>query len=136
MKRTRLKKKSKQKISVIQRTLWELCRQVCLKQQADKNGEVHCYTCSQRNLVGSNRQLGHMWSKASLGAYLKYDIRVLRWQCFACNIHRGGAGADFYARMLSEIGEEQMAQLQKDRQVSVKAYDFYLKLISEYSKMI
>jgi len=76
-----------------------------------------------------------MWAKASLGAYLKYDLRVLRIQCYNCNINRGGAGADFYARMLREIGEEKMALLQKDRQVLVKSYDHYLKVLAEYEEI-
>jgi hypothetical protein len=77
-----------------------------------------------------------MWAKASLGAYLKYDLRVLRPQCYHCNINLGGRGADFYARMLKEIGEEKMAQLQKDRQVTVNAMDHYLKIIKEYTEIL
>jgi hypothetical protein len=73
-----------------------------------------------------------LWAKASLGAYLKYDLRILRPQCYHCNINLGGAGADFYLRMVDEIGQEAMEKLQKDRQVTVKAYDHYLKLIDEY----
>ena len=95
-----------------------------------------CYTCSRQGLSGSNWQTGHLWSKASLGAYLKYDLRVLRPQCYNCNINKGGAGADYYARMLEEIGQEEMEKLQKDRQVTVNAYDHYLKLIEEYTKIL
>ena len=81
--------------------------------------------------MGSNKQLGHLWAKACLGANLKYDLRILRWQCYSCNINRGGAGADFYARMVREKGQEYMDSLQKERQISVKAYDHYLKLKAE-----
>lgn len=77
-----------------------------------------------------------MWAKASLGAYLKYDLRILRWQCNTCNQYRGGMGADFYQKMLMEIGEEKMAQLQRDRQKIVKAYDWYVHLIEEYGKIL
>lgn len=76
-----------------------------------------------------------MWAKASVGAYLKYDLRILRPQCYHCNINLGGKGADFYVRMLQEIGEEKMAQLQKDRQVMVNAYDHYSKLLIEYQEL-
>ena len=41
-------------------------------------------------------------------------------------------GADFYKRMLKEIGPEEMQKLEADRQVTVKAYDHYLKILSEY----
>ena len=73
-----------------------------------------------------------MWAKASLGAYLKYDLRVLRPQCFRCNMRLGGMGAEFYRRMLDEIGKEAMDKLEKDRQVRVNAYDHYVKILAEY----
>jgi hypothetical protein len=131
MKRTPLRKKGKQKISVIQRKLWNLCKQITRK----KYGNT-CYTCSTPGLQGSNWHTGHLFAKASLGAYLKYDLRVLRPQCYHCNINLGGRGADFYTRMLSEIGEESMAKLQADRQVTVNAMDWYLKLIKEYTELL
>jgi hypothetical protein len=76
-----------------------------------------------------------MWAKASVGAYMKYDLRILRPQCYNCNINHGGRGADFYKRMLTEIGPEKMAELERDRQVTVKAYDFYLKIYQEYKTL-
>ena len=127
MKRSKLKRESKQKISVIQRKLWELCKNIVRK----KYGNT-CYTCGRSALSGSNWQTGHMWAKASVGAYLKYDLRLLRPQCAVCNLWQGGRGADFYSRMLQEIGQSAMDVLQKDRQVSVKAYDHYVKLMSDY----
>lgn len=128
MKRSPLKKKSKQKISTIQRNLWELCRKIT----HEKYPNV-CYTFGQTGLSGLNFHTGHMWAKASLGAFLKYDLRILRPQCYRCNINHGGRGADFYKRMLKEIGEEKMNKLEKDRQITVKsAYDHYLQLIPEY----
>lgn len=77
-----------------------------------------------------------MWAKGSLGAYMKYDLRILRPQCMRCNIWHGGMGAVFYAKMLSEEGPEYMAQLEKDKQVTVKAYDHYVKLTNEYTKIL
>ncbi len=130
MKRTPLKKKSKQKISTIQNKIWKHCKEITRK----KYGNT-CYTCSTPGLQGLNWHTGHLWSKASLGAYLKYDLRVLRPQCYNCNINRGGMGADFYKRMLNEIGQEKMAELEKDRQVIVNAMDHYLKILSEYQNL-
>lgn len=73
-----------------------------------------------------------MWPKASVGALLKYDLRILRPQCYYCNINLGGRGADFYKRMTEENGSAYMEQLEKDRQISVKAYDHYASLILQY----
>lgn len=130
MRKTKIRKKSKQKISTIQNKIWEHLKRIVRKKYPNV-----CYTCGQTGLGGSNQQTGHLWAKASLGAYLKYDLRVLRIQCYNCNINRGGMGADFYAKMLKEIGPLRMAKLEADRQVTVKAMDHYLKILEEYSKL-
>jgi len=128
LKRTKLKKVSKKPISKIQRELWKECRRV-----AEILYKKDCYTCKAKKLQGSNCQLGHVpYPKSTLGANLKYDMRVLRWQCFACNIHRGGQGAEAYKRMLKEEGNAYMEQLEKERQKTVKAYDHYLELLETY----
>ncbi len=128
MKRTPLRKVSKDPISKIPKLIWIECKRI-----VDEQYGKDCYTCSAKNLQGSNKQLGHVpWAKASLGAYLKYDLRVLRNQCMRCNLHLGGQGAVAYKRMLQEEGKPYMTQLEKDRNISVKAYDFYVKLLEEY----
>lgn len=131
MKKGKLKKKSKQKISVIQRKLWVLCREIVRK----KYGNT-CYTCQRGQLQGSNWHTGHLFPKASLGAYLKYDLRVLRPQCYNCNINQGGRGADFFLNMLEEIGAEEMEKLQKDRWVTVSAMSHYMALIPSYQRIL
>lgn len=130
MKRTALKKKSKAKISTIQNKLWDECKRIIRA----RHGNV-CYTCGATGLSGSNWHTGHLWAKASLGAFMKYDLRVLRPQCYNCNINHGGAGADFFRRMSLENGEDYMRILYQDRQVTVKAYDYYTKLLEEYKKL-
>ena len=126
-----MKKQSQQTISKVQRLLWQECRRVA--KILYKN---NCYTCPAKDLQGSNCQLGHLWAKASLGAYLKYDLRLLRWQCMRCNQFMGGMGADFFLRMWEENGAEYMEQLKKDRQVSVKAIDHYLKTLDIYRAIV
>lgn len=128
MKRTKLAKKGKQPISKIQRLLWEECRRV-----ASLWYKKDCYTCPAKNLIGSNCQLGHVpFPKSVLGANLKYDMRVLRWQCSSCNIWHGGMGAEAYKKMLREEGQAYMDKLEKDRQETTKAYDFYCELLKYY----
>lgn len=130
MRRTPIRKKGKQKISVIQRKIWEHCKRITRERYGNT-----CYTCPAINLIGFNWQTGHMWAKASVGAYLKYDLRILRPQCNTCNQFRGGMGADFYKRMLAEIGPEAMEKLEKDRQIIVNAISYYQKILEEYSKL-
>jgi len=131
VKRTRLKKVGKQPISKIQKELWIECRRVA--KTIYKND---CYTCPAKNLEGSNCQLGHVpFPKSVLGAFLKYDMRVLRWQCMRCNVHMGGMGAEAYKRMLREEGKAYMDLLEKDRQKIVKAYTHYVSLLDYYKSI-
>lgn len=122
-----MRKESKQKISLIQRKIWAECKRIIRA----RYGNV-CFTCERTGLIGSNWHTGHLWAKAALGAYLKYDLRVLRPQCYDCNINKGGMGADFYRKMVKENGQEYMDSLQRERQITVKAYDFYLDLLAKY----
>lgn len=121
-----MKNKSKQPISKIQRSIWQECRRIKYKPI------VNCYTCNAKDLRGSNRQLGHMWSKATLTALLKYELDILEWQCSRCNIWGGGMGADFYKNKLKELGKKRMTELEQMRNKSVKAYDYYLELLERY----
>lgn len=128
-----MRKRSKSPLSKIQRELWDECRRIQGIRLANKDGSVDCYTCGAKNLQGSNRQLGHVpWPKATLGANLKYDLRVLKWQCFRCNINFSGLGGVAYPKMEREYGKEFMEQLERDRNVSVKAMDFYQQLLEKY----
>ena len=131
MKRTALKKVSKVPIVKLQKKIWDLCREITRKRYPKI-----CYTCDKPLQSSRDMHTGHMWAKAALGAYLKYDLRILRIQCFTCNIWGGGRGADFYARMLKEIGPAAMRKLEKDRQITVKAYDHYLKVLKDYQELI
>lgn len=130
MKKSRLKKTSKQPISLLQRKIWDECKRIIRTRYPNI-----CYTCGATNLKMGDWQTGHMWAKASLGAFMKYDLRILRPQCAKCNRWMDGMGADFYKRMLRENGAEYMEQLERDRQVSVKAYDHYVKILEEYKNL-
>lgn len=128
MKRTALKRKSKSPQRKLEDDLWTECRRIIEEQYG-----TDCYTCLAKHLQGSNKQLGHVpWPKATLGAFLKYDIRLLRYQCFMCNINRGGMGAEAYKRMLKEEGKVYMDKLEHDRTILVKSTDWYTKLLREY----
>lgn len=122
-----MRKQSKQKISVIQRKIWEHCKRII----RSRYGNV-CYTCGATGLVGSNWHTGHMLAKGSVGAYLKYDLRLLRPQCYNCNINYGGMGAIFIENMRQKEGNEYVDQILRDRQISVKAYDYYVDLLFKY----
>lgn len=130
MKRTKLSKVSKQPISLLQRKIWELCKQIIRKRYGNT-----CYTCGKTGLSGSNWHTGHLIPKASLGAYLKYDLRILRPQCYHCNINLGGNGAIFIENLRAKEGHEYVDGILSDRTVLVKAYDHYEKVLAEYQQL-
>lgn len=136
MKKTKLNKISKQPISKIQRQIWEEIKRIIRARYIKKGCSETwtCYTCD-RQCRGSNCQTGHMIAKASLGAFLKYDLRLLRIQCYHCNINCGGMGAEFIERMRKIEGDVYVDTILRDRVITVKAYDHYIKLLEEYKKI-
>jgi len=125
----------KRKISNIQKELWQMCRQIAHKIYPPENGVYKCYTCS-KPIEGSNKQLGHFIPSSTCGAFLRYSMRNLRFQCYHCNINCGGQGAEFYRRLVRDEGQEYVDQLFIDKEKIVKAYDFYLDTIENYKKML
>lgn len=118
----------------IEDELWDLCKQITRLLYKD------CYTCNQVNLQGKNAHTGHMYPKGALGASLKYDLRILRLQCFHCNINLGGMGAVYKSRMESEIGrkntEKLYAECVSSKGNPIEARPHYLRLIEEYKKLL
>ena len=137
MKRSK-KVKFESKLSTIEKKLWKLCREIVFKRDADKNGNVHCYTCGARNLIGQNCQLGHAYPNGALGASMSHDIRILRFQCARCNVFFGGMQAVFWKNLENEIGKENANLLYEECRKSkgslIKAREHYLKLIETYKK--
>ncbi len=113
--------------------LWQLCREIALKSYSH-----NCYTCGAILTAGtSNMQLGHFIPSGSCGAFLRHDMRNLRWQCMRCNCNLGGNGAEFYKRMVKEIGQEQVDEIFRDKQRIIKADSlFYLQKIREYTEKL
>lgn len=130
-KRTRIRKVSKQKVSVLGRKLWILCKEIVRKKYGNE-----CYTCGRKGLEGSNWHTSHLLPKASVGAYLKYDLRILRPCCYNCNINLGGNGAEFLRLMIIREGQDYVDQIFRDRALIVKAYDHYEMLLEKYKLIL
>ena len=113
------------------RKLWILCREIIRKKYGNE-----CYTCTAKGLQGKDWQTGHMLAKGSVGAYLKYDLRLLRPQCTRCNIWGGGMGAAFYRNMVLREGQEYVDQIFRDKNITVKASDYYEKLLEQYKVIL
>lgn len=124
------KSKKKQKsISALKKKLWGLTRQIIFKVYGN-----NCFTCGAKGLSGANLQCGHFIPSSTCGAFLRYDFRNLRPQCFRCNIHGGGQGAEYYKNMVKTKGQAYVNQLFKDKNVIVKAdVDWYQGKIDLYT---
>ena len=127
------KGKNPRSMKAITNELWELCRQITFNRHG-----TNCYTCPQRNLEGSNRQCGHGFPKGALGAVMKYDLRILKPQCYSCNINKGGMGAVFWKNLENEMGKKAADKLflecQRSKIGGANARNHYLYLIEEYGQ--
>lgn len=127
MKKTKLKRKSNSESAKIQRKLWKICVDLCRKLYGNT-----CYTCGKTGLSGKNWHTGHFLPRGSCGAYLKYDIRNLRPQCYNCNINLGGNGALFMRNMVIREGQDYVNKLFSERNLIVKGIDRYIFLLEDY----
>lgn len=130
LKRTKLAKKGKSDIRKIQDLLWQECRRITLTRY-EKNGKHYCFTCD-KEVSGSNRQLGHFIANSVGGALLRYNLDNLRIQCYYDNINLGGNGAVFYRKLLEEKGQEHIDKLFQLKGQTTKAIDHYTNLLTEY----
>jgi hypothetical protein len=135
VKRTALKRKSKSETRKVQDELWQLCRKITDILYPPINGETHCYTCG-KPISGSNKQLGHFLANSVCGAFLRYDLRNLRWQCYYCNINLGGNSAIFYHKLREEKGQEHIDEIMKDKQKIIKASDYFIELVNKYKGIL
>ncbi len=130
VKKTRKKLPS---ISILKDRLWDLCKQIIRKQY----GNV-CFTCGATNLEGSNWQTGHFIASSICGAFLRWNIRNLRPQCFRCNISLGGNSAIFYRKLVLTVGQEYVDELfrDKERKDIIVDRQFLEQKIAKYKEVI
>lgn len=112
--------------------LWELCKQITRLRHKNV-----CYTCGKTGLEGSSWQTGHFIPSSVGGAYLRYELRNLRPQCYYCNINLGGNGSAFYKNLVEREGQEYVNQIFKDKNIIIKADEiFYRSKISDYEILL
>lgn len=78
--------------------------------QADKNGDVKCYTC---NRVHSYKEVdaGHF-----IHSKLDFDIRNFKIQCVYCNRWLSGNLSKYRENLEKDYGEKWVKKLEKDAQ--------------------
>lgn len=123
------------KMKTVEDKLWALTRQIIFS----RHGR-NCFTCPQKNLEKQNLQCGHGYPKGALGASMKYDLRILRAQCYNCNINHGGMGSAFWKNLEQDLGKQNADNLflecQRSKGKPINARDYFNVLIEEYRKLI
>ena len=121
-------------LAKLKKQLWQLCREITIKRDGSD-----CYTCPSKNLEGSSRQLGHFISSSICSTELRYDLKNLRIQCYACNIHKSGNWLAYENRLIREHGADYVASL-KARNEETKGLmyreDWYENKIAEYQELL
>ncbi len=124
------KRHKKSELKKLKERLWQLCREITIKRDGSD-----CFTCNSKDLQGSNRQLGHFISSSICSTELRYDLKNLRIQCYACNINKSGNWLAYENRLIREYGEEYVKEL-KERNEKTKGrmyrQDWYEGKIKEY----
>lgn len=123
-------------VSQLKKILWEECKRIIRAKYITQNNNWFCFTCGKLIDEPAKAQTGHFLPSSTCGAFLRYDLRNLRIQCYNCNINQGGAGADFYRNLVIENGQEYVEQLFKDKHISIKADSWwYLEMIEKYKNI-
>lgn len=129
------KKVKKKTPAQLKKILWELCKRITRARYIKKDGTWNCYTCGRAIIEPSAAHTGHFIPSGACGAFLRYDLRNLRVQCYGCNINGGGMGAMYYKKLVEEMGQSHVDQIFIDKNKIVKTTDHVLLLISEYEKL-
>ncbi|MEO5646598.1 MAG: recombination protein NinG [Candidatus Paceibacterota bacterium] len=127
-----LKEKAKL-VKLLQEKIWIECRRIIRARYPHD-----CYTCGAKDLVGANLHTGHFIAKKAVKNYLKYDLRILRPQCYFCNMKCGGQGALYYRNMVAREGQEYVDLIfaDLDKKIAPKdLYEFYTDLYNKYVAM-
>lgn len=103
LKRTVLKKASKQPISKLKKKLWTV-----FSEYIRKRDKGICFTCG-RKCEGKGYHAGHFIPKSVGGIVLYFHPENVRGQCYNCNINLGGSQYEYSQK----LGDETVKRLYK-----------------------
>lgn len=127
MKRTKLRKRGKSKISQLKRKLWKVFSAYI--RQRDK---YTCFTCG-RKATGSGMHAGHFIPKSVGGITLYFHEDNVHAQCYNCNINLGG-NQYIYGK---KLGEETVKVLFALKNNTAKwTEEDYLERIKHYEQKL
>lgn len=137
LKRKPVKKRSKTPESKLKIRLWTLCREIVRARYRNEDGTWNCFTCGKLIDEAAKAQTGHFIPNSTGGALLRYELRNLRIQDYYCNINLGGNGSEFYRRLVKEIGQSEVDELFRIKNMTVRAgIAFYEELVERYTHIL
>lgn len=131
MKRTPLRKKSKESVARLKANLWKI-----FSQYIRKRDNYTCVTCGKKG-EGSGIHAGHYITKSVGGLALYFHEKNVHAQCYRCNIHLSGNWTAYREFILRKYGEETEAELMalKNKIVKFTAED-YKQMIADYQSKL
>lgn len=119
----------KETVASLKKKVWKECVRIIRK----RYGNI-CYTCG-KHCEGSNQHTGHMIAKGSLPLRYKFDLDLLRVQCYFCNVNCGGQGAYFVKRWEREGNNfiELEKKIKQEKPMgSIESFIFLTELLEQY----
>ena len=106
--------KKKPTLSSLKKKAWKMCSEYVRRKDADEGGTVGCFTCGHL-MFWKESHAGHGIPGRNNAVLL--DTSVIRPQCPACNIWKGGQHHIFATKLIREHGMDWWeTKLQQARQ--------------------
>lgn len=133
----RKKTKKIQRISLLKKKLWSLCRDIIRRKYINKDGSFTCYTCGANIPEARLAHTGHFIASSVCSTEMRYNLENLRIQDYVCNIHRSGNWIAFEEHLIRD-GIDVEALKKRNRETSGLSYgiDWYLYKILEYKQIL
>lgn len=126
-----MRKKSKTDFRKRADKLWNLCKLL-----TRQNHGLKCYTCGS---YVEHPHTGHFISSSICSTELRFDLKNLRPQCYACNIFRSGNWLEFERNLIRDHGKKYVEELKRRNQATKGLkYDsiWYENKIAEYESLL
>lgn len=127
MKRSKLRKQSKTKVSTLKRKLWKV-----FSEYIRLRDNYTCFTCGRKG-EGSGIHAGHFLPKSISGIALYFNEDNVHAQCYNCNINLGGNQYTYGTK----LGKEKVDELyQIKNQINKWSEQDYLQRIEYYTQAV
>jgi hypothetical protein len=127
MKRGKLQKQSKTKVSTLKRKLWKV-----FADYIKLRDKYTCFTCGRKG-EGSGIHAGHFINKSIGGIALYFHEDNVRAQCYNCNINLGGNQYVYGIK----LGKEKVDELYAIKnQINKWTEQDYLQRIEHYTRAV